>query len=160
MKTKKFKIRKAREKDLNIIYQMLKELASFHKLLKKFKTTKKNLKQNLLDPKGPDVLIAEENNKPVGIIIFYQIFSSFLGQAGIYIEDLYVQSEHRKKGYGRKLLSKVCQIANKKKCGTVEWKVFRPNKTAISFYKKMGAVPTEKWISFKLTEKAFKKLLN
>lgn len=114
MSEKTCKIRKARKEDLNQIFQMIKELASFHGLSHKFRATKNSFKQSLfIDRKGPDVLIAEENGHPVGVVIFYQTFASFRGQEGIYIEDLYIRSKYRGKGYGRKLLQKVCKIAKK-----------------------------------------------
>lgn len=156
-----FQIRLAEKKDLALIFQMIKELADFHDLLDEVKTDEEILNQSLFeDPKGPDVLIAEENNQPIGFIVFFQNFSTFLGREGIYIEDLYIRKKHRSKGYGKALLKEVCHVAEKRKCGSVEWKVLKGNQKAFSFYQKMGAVPAAEWTTFKLTEKAFKNLLS
>ncbi len=161
MNNSSFLIRFAQKKDLALVFQMIKELADFHDLSDKVKANEEILKQSLFeDPKGPDVLIAEENQEPVGFIVFFQNFSTFLGKEGIYIDDLYIREKHRSKGYGKALLKEVCRIAEKRKCGRVEWKVLKGNQKAIGFYQKMGAIPASEWTTFRLTEKAFKELLN
>ena len=101
MKTSAFKIRNARPEDTGLILQMIRELADFEQLLDQVVTDEKTLKHSLfVDPKGPEVLIAEEDYQPVGFVLFFHNFSTFLGKKGIYIEDLYVRSEYRGKGYG------------------------------------------------------------
>ena len=156
----KLHIRFAKQEDLPLIFQMIKELAEYHGLLHKVKATKPSLRQSLFnDPKGADILIGEELGKPACMVIFYQIFSTFLGKEGIYIEDLYVRESYRGKGYGKRLLKEVSKIAKERKCGKVEWKVMKGNEWAAGFYKKMGAKPAPEWTTFKLTEKAFKELL-
>lgn len=93
-----FSIRFAKPQDTTLILQMIKELAAFEKLLDQVVADEKTLHQSLFaDPKGPEVLIAEEKTKPVGFVLFFHNFSTFLGRKGIYIEDLYVTQECRGK---------------------------------------------------------------
>ncbi len=160
MKTSAFKVRNACLEDTGLILQMIRELADFEQLLDQVVTDEKTLKHSLfIDPKGPEVLIAEENNQPVGFVLFFHNFSTFLGRKGIYIEDLYVRSEYRGKGYGELILREICELAKKRNCGRVEWWVLDWNERAISFYKKIGAVPMSDWTVFRLTEESINRLV-
>ncbi len=160
METADFKIRPASSEDTGLILQMIRELADFEQLLDQVVTDEKSLRKSLfMDPKAPEVLIGEENNQPVGFVLFFYNFSTFLGKKGIYIEDLYVREEYRGKGYGELMLKEICSLAKKQGCGRVEWWVLDWNKPAINFYKKMGAVPMQDWTVFRLTEKAFQELI-
>ena len=156
-----FTIRPAKPNDTSLILQMIKELADYEKLLDQVVADEKTLHQSLFsDPKGPEVLIAEENKHPVGFVLFFHNFSTFLGRKGIYIEDLYVRHEWRGKGYGEAILKEICRIAKKRSCGRVEWWVLDWNERAINFYKKIGAVPMSEWTVFRLTEETSERLLN
>lgn len=155
-----FKIRKALPEDTALILQMIRELADFEQLLDQVVADEKTLQMSLFsDPKGPEVLIAEENHQPVGFVLFFHNFSTFLGRKGIYIEDLYVRSEYRGKGYGELILKEICKLAKKRNCGRVEWWVLDWNERAINFYKKIGAVPMSEWTVFRLTESGMEGLL-
>lgn len=150
-----FHIRKACPEDTALILQMIRELADFEKLLDQVVADEPTLKQSLFsDPKGPEVLIAEENKQPVGFVLFFHNFSTFLGRKGIYIEDLYVREAYRGKGYGELILQEICRLAKQRHCGRVEWWVLDWNERAINFYKKIGAVPMSDWTVFRLTEEA------
>ena len=117
MKANAFNVRNARLEDTGLILQMIRELADFEQLLDQVVTDEETLKHSLFnDPKGPEVLIAEENNQPVGFVLFFHNFSTFLGRKGIYIEDLYVRSEYRGKGYGELILKEICELAKKRNC--------------------------------------------
>ncbi len=154
-----FKIRPARLEDTALILQMIRELADFEKLLDEVVTDELTLQQSLFsDPKGPEVFIAEENTQPVGFVLFFHNFSTFLGRKGIYIEDLYVRQEYRGKGYGELILKEICRLAKKRNCGRVEWWVLDWNERAINFYKKIGATPMSDWTVFRLTEESINHL--
>jgi GNAT superfamily N-acetyltransferase len=154
------KIRNARPEDTGLILQMIKELADFEQLLDQVATDEPTLYQSLFqDSKGPEVLIAEENSHPVGFVLFFHNFSTFLGRKGIYIEDLYIRSEYRGKGYGELLLKEICALGEKRNCGRIEWWVLDWNERAINFYKKIGAIPMSEWTVFRLTEQSMKTLL-
>ena len=152
-------IRAAQIKDTSLILKMIKELADFEKLVHEVVADEEVLRQSLFeDSKAPEVLIAEENNQPVGFVLFFHNFSTFLGRKGIYIEDLYVRPEWRGKGYGEALLKEVCRIGKERNCGRVEWWVLDWNERAIKFYKKIGAVPMDEWTVFRLTEESMNHL--
>lgn len=154
-----FKIRKSTPIDVPLILQMIRELADFEQLLDQVVTDEQTLHHSLFsDAKGPEVLIAEENKQPVGFVLFFHNFSTFLGRKGIYIEDLYVRQEYRGKGYGELILKEICQLAKNRNCGRVEWWVLDWNERAINFYKKIGAVPMSDWTVFRLTEEAINQL--
>lgn len=155
-----FKIRQARVEDTALILQMIRELAEFEQLLDEVVADEKTLRHSLFsDPKGPEVLIAEEGNHPVGFVLFFHNFSTFLGRKGIYIEDIYVRGEYRGKGYGDAILKEVCRLAKSRNCGRVEWWVLDWNERAINFYKKMGAVPMSDWTVFRLAEESINRLI-
>ena len=160
MKASPFKVRNACPDDTGLILQMIREFADFEQLLDQVVTDEKTLKHNLFtDPKGPEVLIAEENNQPVGFVLFFHNFSTFLGKKGINIENLYVRSEYRGKGYGELILKEICELAKKRNCGRVEWCVLDWNERAINFYKKIGAVPMTDFTLFRRTEESINRLI-
>ncbi len=154
-----FKTRHACLEDTSLILQMIRELADFEQLLDQVVTDELTLQHSLFsDPKGPEVLIAEENKQPVGFVLFFHNFSTFLGRKGIYIEDLYIRQEYRGKGYGELILKEVCRLAKTRNCGRVEWWVLDWNERAINFYKKIGAMPMSDWTVFRLTEESINRL--
>ncbi|MES2272792.1 MAG: GNAT family N-acetyltransferase [Chlamydiota bacterium] len=155
-----FKIRNACLEDTPLILQMIRELADFEQLLDQVTTDQPTLRHSLFsDPKAPEVLIAEENKHPVGFVLFFHNFSTFLGRKGIYIEDLYVRQEYRGKGYGDLILKEICRLAKIRNCGRVEWWVLDWNERAINFYKKIGATPMSDWTVFRLTEESIHRLI-
>jgi len=159
MKKDHFKIRTALPSDIPIILQMIKELADFEKI--EMTATEQNLQEIFLhDPKGPEILIAEENNLPIGYLIFFQTFSGSLGKRGIYIEDVYIKESYRKKGYGTLFFKEVAKIAKIRKCDRLDWSVFNWNENAIRFYQKIGGLPMNDWTFYRLTEKAIDNFLN
>ncbi len=155
-----FTTRFAEPQDVSLILGFIRELAAFEKLLHEVVADEKTLLQSLFqDPKGPEVLIAQENGKPVGFVLFFHNFSTFLGRKGIYIEDLYVSPECRGKGYGEKILQAICCLAKERNCGRVEWWVLDWNERAINFYKKMGAIPMSEWTVFRVTEEVMEGII-
>ena len=154
-----FKIRQARPEDTALVLQMIRELADFEQLLDQVVADEATLRHSLFsDSKGPEVLIAEEKGHPVGFVLFFHNFSTFLGKKGIYIEDLYVRQEYRGKGYGEAILREICRLANARNCGRVEWWVLDWNEHAIHFYKKIGAIPMVDWTVFRLSKESIDRL--
>lgn len=146
-------MRFAKSQDIPLILTFIKELAEYEKLLHEVVADEKILRKSLFeDPRGPEVLIAEEGKNPVGFVLFFHNFSTFLGRKGIYIEDLYVRPEYRGKGHGEKILQTICQLAKERNCGRVEWWVLNWNERAINFYKKIGAAAMSEWTVFRMTE--------
>lgn len=158
---RRLSFRFAAPEDTGLILQMIRELAEFEKLIDQVVADEPTLKCSLFEEaKAPEVLIAEEGGTPIGFVLFFHNFSTFLGRKGIYIEDLYIREEFRGKGYGEALLREVCKLAKSRHCGRVEWWVLDWNKRAIDFYKKIGACPMSEWTVFRLDETSIDDLIS
>jgi len=157
----KIKIRKATEKDTPLIYSLIKGIAEYEKLSHKVTATEEKIRETLFGDKSyAEVIIAEYENEPVGQALFFHNYSTFLSQPGIYLEDLFVKPKFRNKGIGKELLKSLVEIAKERNCGRVEWMVLNWNKPAIDFYKSLGAVPMDKWTTYRLTSDKYENLLN
>lgn len=156
MNESKIKIRSAVEEDIPLIFTLIKELAEYEKLLHEVSANESLLKEVMFgERKYAEVIIAEYENQTAGQAIFFHNFSTFKASPGIYLEDLYVRPAYRGKGIGKKLLEEVISIAKQRKCKRVEWVVLDWNKSAIDFYKSLGADPMNDWIVFRLTDDKF-----
>ena len=147
-------IRYASREDIPVILSFIQELAEYEKLSDQVVATPALLEEWIFDRRKAEVLICEENQTQVGFCLFFHNFSTFLGRAGIYIEDLYVSKPYRSKGYGKRLLCTVARIAKQRGCGRVEWSCLNWNMPSIAFYKSLGAVPMKDWTTFRLTGEA------
>lgn len=147
-----FQIRKANEQDVPTILDLIKQLADYEKLLHDVVATEELLHHQIFVKKMAEVIIAEENQKPVGFALYFHNFSTFLAKPGIYLEDLFVIPECRGKGYGKKLLIELAKIAKERDCGRLEWAVLDWNTPSIEFYKSLGANPMDEWTVFRLTK--------
>lgn len=141
----------ARREDIPTILGFIRELAEYEHLLDEVVATEDLLEEWLFDKEKAEVLLVEENGVPVGSALFFHNFSTFLGRAGIYLEDLYIQPRHRNKGYGKATLRKLAQIAVERGCGRLEWSCLDWNRPSIEFYLSLGAVPMEEWTTYRLT---------
>ena len=144
-------IRYATEKDTRLILNFIKELAEYEKMLNEVVATEELLKEWLFEKKSAEVIFALEGEVEVGFALFFHNFSTFLGRAGLYLEDLYVKPEYRGKGYGKGLLRTLAQIAVERGCGRFEWSCLDWNKPSIDFYKSLGAEPMEDWTVYRVT---------
>ena len=113
--------------------------------------TEELLEQQLFDRHGAEVLFAMEDGREVGFALFFHNFSTFLGRAGIYLEDLYVLPEARGKGYGKALLQQLGRIALERGCGRLEWWCLDWNKPSIDFYLSLGAEPMSDWTVYRIS---------
>ena len=145
-----FIIRKAEAKDIATIFDLIKKLAVYEKLENDVITSEKELCENIFNKNFAKVLIAEEDEKPVGFALYFYNFSTFVGKPGIYLEDLFVEPEFRGKGYGKALLIELAKIAQAENCGRFEWSVLDWNTPSIEFYKSLGAKPMDEWTVFRL----------
>lgn len=146
-----FKLRYADESDTALILDFIKELAIYEKMLDQVVATEEGLRDSLFCKKAAEVIIGEYEGKPVGFALFFHNFSTFLGQAGLYLEDLYVKPEMRGKGMGKIMLAFLAGLALERNCGRLEWWVLDWNEPSISFYKKLGAVPMDEWTVYRVT---------
>ena len=144
------KFRYAEEKDAAKILYFIKELAAYEKMLDEVIATEELLKEWIFVQKKAEVIFAIVDDKEIGFAVFFLNFSTFLGRAGIYLEDLYVMPEYRGKGYGKALLKKLAQIAVERKCGRLEWWCLDWNQPSIDFYLSLGAEAMEEWTVYRI----------
>ena len=154
----KLDFRFAEEKDAALILGFVKELAEYEKMSNDVVATEELLKEWIFEKKKAEVIFALEEGVAVGFALFFHNFSTFLGRAGIYLEDLYVKPEYRGKGYGKGLLKKLAQITVERGCGRLEWCCLDWNTPSIDFYLSLGAKPMEDWTSYRLTGDTLKSL--
>lgn len=143
--------RYATESDVPLILDFIKKLADYERMADEVIATEDLLNEWLFEKNKAEVLFLVVEEKEVGFALFFHNFSTFLGRAGIYLEDLFVLEEHRKKGYGRAILRKLAQIARERGCGRLEWWCLDWNKPSIDFYRSLGAQPMEDWTVFRLS---------
>jgi GNAT superfamily N-acetyltransferase len=147
-----FEIRAARVADVPIILELIRDLATYERAPNEVRATEEQLIDVLFGEKpAAEVLLAFENETPIGFAVFFHNFSTWLGRPGLYLEDLFVKPEARGKGYGRALLVDLARIARDRGCGRMEWAVLDWNDPAIQFYRRLGAKPMEEWTVFRLT---------
>ena len=159
-KVSNFKIRFAEEKDTKLILEFIKELADYEKLLNEVVATEEVLYNSLFVQKRAEVIIGEYEGKPVGFALFFHNFSTFIGKPGIYLEDLYIKSEMRGKGFGKIMLSFLGKLAVERNCGRLEWWCIDWNEPSIKFYKEMGAKPMDEWTVYRVDDLALHDLAN
>ena len=154
-----FIIRPAAAGDVPMILELIRELATYERAPNQVAASEKQLVDVLFGEKpAAEVLLAFEDEKPVGFAVFFHNFSTWLGRPGLYLEDLFVKPDHRGKGYGRALLVDLAKIARERGCGRMEWAVLDWNEPAIEFYRKLGAKSMDEWTVFRLTHDGIAKL--
>ena len=150
--------RYAERKDTALILRFIKELAEYEKMLDEVVAEEKTLEEWIFDRQKAEVIFLLEGGKEIGFALFFHNFSTFLGRAGIYLEDLYVQSEYRGKGYGKAILKKLAAIAVERGCGRLEWWCLDWNKPSVDFYLSLGAEPMSDWTVYRIAGDTLKKL--
>ena len=147
----KLTFRYAVRKDIPLILQFIRDLAEYEKLLEEVVADEATLEEWIFDQKKAEVIFAMEKGKEVGFALFVHNFSTFLGRAGLYLEDLFVLPEYRGKGYGKQLLKKLASIAVQRKCGRLEWWCLDWNQSSIDFYLSLGAEPMSDWTVYRIS---------
>jgi len=151
----------ATEEHLPIVLAFIRKLADFEKLTHAMVADETTLRASLFEGKpAAEVVLAYVASEPVGFAVFFQNFSTFLGRPGIYLEDLFVDPEHRGKGVGKALLAYIANLANDRRCGRLDWAVLDWNTPAIEFYRSLGAVLLNDWRIFRLTGDALERVAN
>ena len=149
----------ANERDVPIILDFIRKLAEYEKLSHLVVATESDIHKNVFGPNPlAEVLLAYWDREPVGFALFFRNFSTFLGQPGIYLEDLFVDPEHRGKGIGKALLIRLAKIAVERGYGRLEWAVLDWNTPSIEFYRSLGAIPLDEWTAYRLTGDALSRL--
>jgi GNAT superfamily N-acetyltransferase len=156
-----FQIREAEVEDVPIILELIRDLATYERAPDEVVVTEEQLVDVLFGERPvAEVLLAFEEQSPVGFAVYFYNFSTWLGRAGLYLEDLFVKPEKRGKGYGRALLVELAKIARDRGCGRMEWAVLDWNEPAIEFYRALGAKPMNEWTVFRLTREEIARLAN
>ena len=138
--------------DEELILTFIRALADYEKMSGQVVATPEILREWIFEKKTAEVIFAEVEGKAVGYALFFHNFSTFLGRAGIYLEDLLVLPEERGKGYGKRLLKELARITVERGCGRLEWACLDWNRPSIDFYtKRMRAVPMDEWTVYRLT---------
>ena len=150
--------RYATRKDTTLILKFIKELAEYENMLDDVVADEQLLEEWIFDKQKAEVIFALEGEKEVGFALFFHNFSTFLGRAGLYLEDLFVLKEYRGKGYGKGLLRTLAQIALERGCGRLEWCCLDWNKPSIDFYLSLEATPMDEWTTYRLTGKTLENM--
>ena len=154
----KLTFRNAERKDTGLILRFIKELADYEKMLDEVAADEETLEKWIFDKQKAEVIFALEDGREVGFALFFHNFSTFLGRAGIYLEDLYVRPECRGKGYGKAILKRLAAIAVERGCGRLEWWCLDWNKPSIDFYLSLGAEPMSDWTVYRIAGDTLKKM--
>ena len=149
--------RMARPGDEEAILDIIRALARYEHLEDQVIATEELLREWLFEKEKAEVLLAEAEGKIVGSALFFHNFSTFLGRAGIYLEDLFVYPEYRGRGCGRALLKKLAAVTLERDCGRLEWACLDWNEPSIAFYRSMGAAPMEDWTTYRLTGESLRR---
>src|SRR5262245_6910151 len=141
-----FTLRPAAETDVPVIRRLIRELAEYERLLHEAVVTEADLRANLFGPRPhAEVVIAEAASLVAGFALFFHTYSTFLGKPGLYIEDVYVRPEYRRRGLGTAFFRRLARLAVERECGRLGWSVLDWNEPALRFYRKLGAVPMSDW---------------
>ncbi len=139
-------LRNAQAADAPTLVALIQELAAFEQLSHLVSVTPQSLAQHLFGPQpAAQCVVFEQGTEIVAFALFFHNFSTFLGQPGLYLEDLYVRPAYRGQGIGRSLLVHLAGLARDRGCGRFEWSVLDWNANAIAFYEKLGATVMPDW---------------
>lgn len=146
-----FSIRFAAREDIPTILGFIRALAAYEKMENQVIADETLLETWIFEKRKAEVLLAFEGDTPVGFALFFHNFSTWLGRAGIYLEDLFVLPEYRGRGYGKLLLKRLARIAVQRGCGRLEWACLDWNEPSIAFYKSVGATALDEWTTYRVT---------
>lgn len=154
-------IRTAIPADVPAVARLIRGLAEYEKLAHVVTLDEDRLRQHLFGPRPfAEVLLAEDDGRAVGFALFFHNYSSFLGEPGIYLEDLFVEPGYRGRGHGKALLVALARLAVERGCARLDWVVLDWNAPAIQFYRSLGAEPLDEWTGYRLVGNALAKLAN
>lgn len=156
MQKNELSFREAQKEDASLILNFIKGLARYEKMEDQVVATEELLKEWIFEKKKAEVHFAVVDGKEIGFALFFHNFSTFLGRAGIYLEDLFISPDYRGRGYGKAFLKHLAKIAVERGCGRLEWSCLDWNQPSIDFYLSMGATAMEEWTTYRLTGKTLK----
>lgn len=151
--------RNAEEQDCGKILYFIKQLAVYEKMEDQVVATEEILREWIFEKKKAEVIFGCLDGKEIGFAVFFHNFSTFLGRAGIYLEDLFVLPEYRGRGFGKAFLVKLAETALERGCGRLEWACLDWNVPSIEFYKSLGAVPMDDWTVYRADGETMRKMV-
>lgn len=153
------RIEPATERDVPLLLTLITALAEYERLSHQVVATEAMVRDALFGAApSAEAAIAYAGDEPAGFALWFHNYSTFLGRPGLYLEDLFVRPEWRKRGIGRALLVHLARLAVARGCGRMEWAVLDWNEPAIGFYRSLGAQPMDEWTVFRLTGGALTRL--
>ena len=152
--------RPAVPEDCPLILSFIKALADYEKMSDQVVATEELLREWIFEKGKAEVIFPVVDGEEVGFALFFHNFSTLLGRAGIYLEDLFIKPEHRGKGYGKATLQQLGRIALERRCGRLEWACLDWNRPSIDFYLSLYAKPMEEWTVYRLAGDSLKGLEN
>lgn len=156
-----YTIRPAQQADASLILNFIVELARYEKAEDEVEASEEDIRNTLFGDKATShCLICENDGQPVGFAVYFYNYSTWQGQNGLYLEDLFVSTDERGKGAGTALLKYLAQHAVENNCGRFEWSVLDWNKPAIDFYESIGAKPKSEWLGYRLSGDALTRFAN
>jgi len=157
--TTSLRIEAARPQDAAVLMSLIRELARFERLEHQVVATEQHIREELASAAPViEASIAWDRQDAVGFALYFQNYSTFLGRRGLYLEDLYVVPQARKRGIGRALIEHVASVAVSRRCGRFDWAVLDWNQHAIDFYRSLGAQVLEDWRICRVTGEALDRL--
>ncbi|MBY0355002.1 MAG: GNAT family N-acetyltransferase [Rickettsiales bacterium] len=152
-------IRPCNESDVSTLMFFIRSLAEYEKLLHEVTVDEETLRSAFFGPQPKAyAVLAEQAGTAVGFAVYFHNFSTFLGQQGLYVEDLFVLPDYRGQGYGKMILSWLARRALMDGCGRMEWWALDWNEPSISFYKNLGAMTMDEWTVFRITRDRMRQL--
>ena len=143
------------------LLELIRELAQFERLEHEVVATVESLTESLFGPKPVvGTLIGRVDGNVAGYALYFFTFSSFIGRAGIWLEDLYVRPAFRRQGLGRAMIEAVAHIGAERNCGRFEWTALNWNKNALDFYRKLGAQMMDDWVLVRMNSEGLHRLAN
>ena len=146
-----FEIREATRADASLIMEFIDKMAAYEKLTAEVVNDVATIEEWVFDKQAAEVLFALENGVEVGFAVFCRNYSTFVGRAGLYLEDIYIDEEHRGKGYGKALFKHLAAIAVERGYGRMEWVCLDWNQPSIDFYRSMDAQSMDEWTTYRLS---------
>jgi GNAT superfamily N-acetyltransferase len=154
-----FSIRPARPEDAELLVNLVRELAVYEKLEQHALATPDDFRRHLFGPRpAAEAAVAEVGGEPAGFALWFSTFSTFRGQSGLYLEDIFVKPAYRGRGIGKGLLAAVALRAIERGCGRLEWSVLDWNAPAIGFYRSFGARPMNDWTVYRIDDEPLRLL--
>ncbi|ENZ01215.1 hypothetical protein HMPREF1092_01923 [Clostridium thermobutyricum] len=152
------RLKKAKIEDTGLILELIKEIATYEKMIDQVVATEESLKESIFNKKEAEVLLVELNKEVIGYVLYFFNYSTFIGRGGFYLEDIYIKEQYRKNGYGKAIFKVLGKIAYENGCERMEWACLNWNKPSIEFYKSLGAVGMDEWTVYRLTRDKIKAL--